>query len=362
MNKKFIRYQLKEWLPIFLIILVIYASIMLTVSFNYSLETDYRPSISFPALGYIFTPLLISTSVMPLVVYSYRFNKRKSDIYYLFSLKENELKNTRLILGLVSILIITTVLYWLSMLILGIRYNIAKDLNPSKYNWNWIQIIPLYFMTIVIGITNYFVSSYLINLGNNILDSIIYYFLGETILCLIVIVPLLLIYKYNDSILPYQNFFTSSFKTLCTFSLGEGLHHIFYPLLNNEKYLMDDMNNIICIICLVISIILGIISSIYVIIKKDPSGEYSGSYKQRDLMTKIIPYVAFFFFNNYIIINLLGSSYVIFELISSIILISGEYLLIALINRNFKLDKFHLTALLINYGLYLICYIMLVVL
>ena len=122
MNKRFIKWQLKEWMPLLCAILIIFFFTMVVPGLIISTYRDvwvddvWTWSMNTPSLSrFVIAPMCFAF-ILPLFVLDYRFNKRKADIYYQLPLKEKELKNTRIVLALVALLVLFTITFFAGML------------------------------------------------------------------------------------------------------------------------------------------------------------------------------------------------------------------------------------------------------
>jgi hypothetical protein len=358
MNKKLLKYQLKDWLPLIGVIFIIFAVVILSNTFNYKIidrysylppeEAKYQIN-QFPRIGIYNTPFLIVCAAMPLFALDYRFKHTQADTFYQLPFKEKELKRTRLVLGLTIILVLFTFFYWISILIFGIRYNNALLVeNVDKTNeWHLIYSLPLYLTLIIEGSALYFTSAFLVSLGNNTLDSIIYVLCGQFILGLIIGSA----YLFTNDI--YHCITGNDFKDinlmvygLSGIHVGDNIHYIFYSLINGME--LSGLKDFIpSIILLIVSLVFGGAAFAYMFIAKEPSGEYAGSIKKRYRWIKWLYYVSFIIITYYTIkFNYYSPSYTV--IIWLTIVYIGYYLIISISNRSFKPTKQDIIAFIVN--------------
>lgn len=308
MNKKFIKWQFKEWFPLISVMFAIFAVILIPTCLNFEPVKriiDYKTKYDHMA-SYSPTYILIIINVIsyifaamsPIFVYEYRFKKRKVDTYYQLPLNENEFKNTRIILAIFCQIAITTFFYWLVIIILAIKWNVDYSALLNEYTnlstdsviyYNYGYMALYYIVLIVTQVCFYFISCFLASLSNNAQSALSNVCLGHFILAAITIAIISIISRgialENEVQADLISF------TPCL----HGILAIHYMIFDGYIYPVYSYVNIksIYIISLVIIFVLGCLAGFYDLFFKDPSGENAGSTKGRYKWCYLIPHIAF---------------------------------------------------------------------
>lgn len=185
MTKKYIRYLLKEWLPI----IIVGFFLLMTPSLIGSLTTSvqgyyYEESVAtnstmLPMLSELITSSTTFAALFAFFIESYRFKKRNADCFYSLPFKPGQLRRIRTFLALGILLALFTLSFWLPTGIYYIRYNTTDiAFNPESHIMKQVLIDPLwlfggYLVTLVYLSCSLFLSSFLVRLGNSVLSSAI---------------------------------------------------------------------------------------------------------------------------------------------------------------------------------------------
>jgi len=293
MNKQYFRYLLKQWLPLiivpfFLLITPCFIVSMVTDCYSYKYHDGYTGAIPWAmmiALTFLVVASVIFSSILPLFVESYRFGKRSADTYYSLPFKPLELRKTRMFLALGILLVVFSLAYWIPSGIYYIRY--ASISAPSEDYIKDRLMDPLwltaaYGTLLVLLSANFFVSSFFVRLGNSPLSSIILLLAGHAILC-----GLLPTIGLWISLIAGMADWTSSFLTIvgmqnygASFPVFLFIFAFFSPMSNSgvlSQAITELPNQIALSISLIVVLSSGALSLIYLLNKKDPSGEFSGA-------------------------------------------------------------------------------------
>ncbi len=199
MNKKaFIRWQIKEWLPLFI-------GFGAVTGLFYWLASYF--SAEFYGYGYtsvgVTTPMYVlmalifaAAAIFPIAIFSYQTNHIRADFYDQIPLKNKELRRIRVLIGIIGLLALFTVIFWIGVLITYLRQVIfnqqeyqyfmsQQNANPADfkpYYFNYVYYIPFFFVLALGLVAHYFTCVYLASLGNRVWDSILYIILGEALL------------------------------------------------------------------------------------------------------------------------------------------------------------------------------------
>lgn len=330
-KKKFILWQIKKWLPIAIVLFLVIATIVWSTMNNKSLVVyrydDYYYSYFGPGITINLVMGMIMSFIIPFFVYEYRYNKTASDAYNAFPNKKNEIKTTKLLIGLAIIFIIFTVVYAGNFLILLSRWLSTPETNgrAHRVNINFIIYLPSYFIILGLIITEYLFNCYMVSLGNTIATSSLYVLAGNIIL--VVLVPTVAEYLIICKVITIKSatYFFGGYAS--DFLLVE---QWLVDLAKGTKVLYELKS----IPMLAITLLIRGVSGALCFIEKEPSGEYFGYPKARGKYEKYIIYVA------------LGTLSALMMCISNgpvvifyVLVLANNYIFLVLSNKTFKLPK-----------------------
>ena len=201
--KKFIIWQFKQWLPLFVLMSIWMAAVYLISCLVNSTLTviDYsaRPSyLEYPRVTYPFSNILvifviaiILTFIVPLFVYNYRFNKKQVDTFMQAPFSNNNLRITRILIGLAMILISLSVIYFMGVIIVLIKQTLITD--SSSFNnyedvaylnnlYNYGHYFTAYIFIVLFISIQYFINCLFVSFSDNLLDAIMITIFANTIL------------------------------------------------------------------------------------------------------------------------------------------------------------------------------------
>lgn len=263
----------------------------------------------FTVIAFIFA-ILSST-----MVYNYRFNKKKVDIYYQLPLKEKEFRNTKILTSLAIQIIMLTFFFLLAILILFIKQQSCLTALKSQYQdydfsslkaYNYGSLFIFYLMILLFTICLFFISCFIVSLTNNIFSAYFYLILIFAILG--TAYPVMTVYKYSyDSLHISQHLYSTFNLTPNPIGMGNCIYDLDIYIQSGLED--DDWPNLIRIIITTVeTICFGSLSAVHCFISKDTSGENAGSNKDRYKVTYFIPHILFFITSLYLftIINSLG--------------------------------------------------------
>lgn len=366
-TSRFIKWQLKKWLPIILSLFLICAAIFWISMINIDVikDTMYDDINGNPYPYYWGTQFkggllnigilsTLITFVIPFFVFSYRFDKTGSDAYLQFPSKKNQIRNIKLLIGLGIVVSIITVVYWVGVLIVFARVmsfpaegtwsyvNLEYSTDAvfyERYNINWNVYLYSYLFTLGSAIGTYFFNSLLVSLGNNFLTSAIYVIAGTLIVSAIGPFTFLytdeLIYVEQDVINAVDRFYPENFIS------GPIMDCIYIDRVLGS---MIDLSakNIEFVTSETLSMIFGWVARFgavpLCIMLKDPSGEYFGQPGHKNAWFGFITYGAMF-----VIAIMVGTSFFggleLLPIALFIIATVAFYLIVSIFNKNFKLGK-----------------------
>lgn len=133
-------------------------------------------------VGIIITMLGFLCYIVPLIQNSYRMDKKVSYRNYSSPISRRSLLNVHYIIGLLNIISFYTITYFIGMLIVGI--------TQEHFYINY--YIPLYFVTLLVGICLYTINYFIVTKCNTSFDAIAILFLYMIVLTLFLSVIALL--------------------------------------------------------------------------------------------------------------------------------------------------------------------------
>lgn len=341
MNKKYVWYLFKQWIPVFAVTFAILASIFWMTVTTMSIEITvyegeegllYYNTVESGLLG-ISIPALLVASFYPVFVYSYRYSKTQADIYSQAPFKERELKAIRLTLGIILLLVAFTVVYWLGIMIVAIRQ--ATEVpwgNNIIADYNYLGYFMAYWILLVFIILQYFICSFLAQLGNRPLDSIIYIILGQLILAFAV----LGIYLYLETMVSYRDIKYYAFSW-ANYSIYTPIY-AHYELCNSIIVGIGTVSmNVSDWLSMSGFIVLGLGAGFLSYFLKDPSGEHYGKPGARNIYISILPHIAMF------IVALAITQSVVYHIVYMLLFFVlwsvGYMMILVYLNRGFRLKK-----------------------
>ena len=138
-------------------------------------------------IGLAFFALGALCYLSPVLVYSFKMNKRGVDAYYALPLKKEKLYFVKTMVGLLLVLVPYTLMYWSGFLTLLFRAE-----NP--YNMFW--YLPGYFGGAMFGICLFGLNAFLFTRANKISDGVVF---------MVAYIPFfLMLYEYATTVFHYR--------------------------------------------------------------------------------------------------------------------------------------------------------------
>lgn len=165
--KRYFVYELKKnfWTFVVLtaILTIVYVVTVSTAQFFY---VDVQGNIynSTSGIGTIYLLLGIISAVVPVLMYSFKMNKRSVDTFYALSIKREKMYLVKTLVGLFLVLTPYTIAYWLGFLTVVFRENYFR----------LVYYIPGYFVGVLFGICMYGIYSFAFTRANRIVDGIVF--------------------------------------------------------------------------------------------------------------------------------------------------------------------------------------------
>lgn len=165
--KKSILFELKRIaLPLCLftaIATALYAAVALTT--DYIGSNFYSPEHAINTLTYIPAIILcILCVVTPALQFSYRMNKRSTDLWYALPIRRKNLLFVRFLCGFVLILIPYTVSYFLGFTIIACSENL----------FDLVWYVPLYFASLPAALCLFGINSFCFTRANTVFDGVLF--------------------------------------------------------------------------------------------------------------------------------------------------------------------------------------------
>jgi len=387
MNKKnYIIYEIKRFLPQ----LIIFAGVYLVSIMQYFLQYTLLPGNGGGGFPYILDPtilyvlLLIIPSlaafVYPIFVYTYRFSKNGLDIFYQSSVDKKFFRRVKFLIGLIGLISIFVVIYLGSISLFTIAYeiNYATAIKNGveitrRYYSSFYFLLPLFALSIG---SIYTIGCFLCSFANNIKDLFVTYISGFVVLSFFgtAFATFLNIftnfaYDYSIFINPIQFGFMPFIPTIYLGMIG------FYHSTNNVLNIFFHTNNIasadlyavVWFISSILVLALGILSVFHVLYHKERSADYRTIHGGYSWYTKYIVHLAALVIGIYEVClsNISGSiifaTTAPFAIFTAISYAGIYYLVLALYNKKWTLDKKDLIAMIANDGIIVVVTIIVII-
>lgn len=411
--KRYLLYTLKKYIPFYIISFAICLSFLITAisSSAVSLEyyTDYEGhflySSSSPTMltGLIVSAVLmfLFTSILPIIANKYRYSLQSADLFNQIGTGRKNIRYVNNIVLLSAFIISFTLSYVIAIAILGIKEipNLINGETVTEINrfgetvyrhsipfyYNFWYFIPTYFLYLILGIANYFISYFLVTRANNALNSIIMLVVGQVILLLIFISPLYYIgfygaiFKNEDILISTNTDFIVGSKAASFIGPIAIVINLFANLfLNRESDLINRFkywNNsyttplVLTILALLLFVFATCIAIIYFLKEDESSGELAGKPDGRDKFQYILFNVgvavigAWYLVLSSLLVNITSlsmieavSSIALFTYIPAVITFGALYYVFhSLLKRNFRIKPKDLRVMLpIFFGVFIL--------
>jgi hypothetical protein len=294
MIKRMIRHSFKEYLPLFFTIFLAIGAPQFLISiqselYSYGSSATEITRYADPSLLTHFILSLIVAIILPLYVFSYRYGKKQADFYSQLPLGNRTYRRFRLLTTLSYYLIAEFLSFLLAIAVLSIRQASA----PAPVHENVYMVFFPYgrlvlFELLMLAFTalTYFISAFFCSLGNNLVTSAIS--LGVGFLALYVLIPGVALWiqafhgdmgfldKYPIETL--AGFSPIFFMILIGSHYKAAVGRMQYSSIDEGLRITDPFCYILCIAYF----LLAVGAVVYLMLRKEPSGEYSGSFGPRN--------------------------------------------------------------------------------
>lgn len=382
--KKYVFFTLKRFVPFFVISMAIFFVISLTMFVNVPVIHEYYESEGMRYLEsdldgaqlivIVMAVLLFGfTAVSPIIANSYRYSLRSADFYNQIGKGHKNVRLVNNIILLTAVILSFTVAFIFGSVILGIKNVIVMGQGEKietfgesthyviPFMYHYAYLVPMYFMLLIGGVVNYFISYFLVTRANNALNSVITLVLGQIILGLGLMTPSWYLGILTDGgvSIPYL----AGVKTPTMISIVALSLYLFSSLFNGEGFISDPfyltqnsdyVGLVLAIIALILFFALGAYSMLKFFKEEETSGELAGKPQGRDKLQNIIFHVGAGILGLWYLtlsgsLNRLGMMEIIgvFSFIPSIVVYGAlYYVFYGLLRRNFRLTKKDIAILL----------------
>ena len=382
--KKYISFTLKGFVPFFVISAAIFFVISLTLFTSVSVyheyyqsfgELEYDSSLNYSVVIIIVMALLLFafTAISPIIANSYRYSLRSADFYNQICKGHKNVRLVNNLILLIAVLISFTFGYIFGVTVLGIKnvilFNkgtITETFGDSTYikepfMYHLAYFIPIYFILLIGGVVNYFISYFLTTRANNALNSVIMLVFGQVILIVGLMTPVWYLTVVTDGGIAISYLFgvktpsMVSIVALATYLFGDLLRGgSFDPNIFTLTKTEDYIGLVICIISVILFFALGAFSIMKFLKEEETTGELAGKPQGRDKLQSILFHtgaglIGFWYLCLSASLDELGLIGIIgiFSFIPSIVVYGAlYYVFYGLLRRNFRLTKKDLALLL----------------
>lgn len=380
--KQFVLFQLKSWLPMIIAIGALTVTATLIVGLNaepsinvsISEDTAYfawsmlyrlnRNPVSCIALMMI--PSMLASCVMPFFAYSHRYGKTRADCFLSLPVKDGKISQTRILL--MGAILLS---FYLTAFLFGSIGAILKQIvsmnsaamtvrSYSEYVTSFSAVsgsFGWYFLAWPLGaivvMTFYFINCFLIGQGSNVLQGIIAMIAGHIVLCLLIPFTIYApgVGNYDFETMEKIFGFGYSFFDMPAFYVPMVL--IEGSIGTLERNLPDCWESCASFISgthwslwvgSISFLLLGGGALVWILLGKEPGGEFAGENCPRNFFATLLPHLAFFAFllGEGALTNSLffygGGGLFVLEFTNFIWTMGLYYVVLSLYNHSFKLD------------------------
>ncbi|MBQ7250017.1 MAG: hypothetical protein IJS37_01565 [Bacilli bacterium] len=303
MLKQYIKWQISKWWPIMLVgallLAIPFVSIMQSSSIVYKTAPYHSQYIPISNTAFIALAIMASmfALALPAFIFVYRGSLQAVDCFYQAGFEARTIRRTRVILGLVFLLVAFTVAYWIGVFVLGMRYIatpavVTTDTSSTvRADIHFGYFALAYLAFVVILAAQYFTNCFFASLGDQMFVQIALMVCGLILQSLIMMAPVLYC-EMTASLSGRSGDPLSAAFRYCYGPIGmtSALVQLISPLIEGGQNPWG-ANSIWWVMSLVISVLFGAGSCVYLFISKEPSGEYAGHWKARNVYIGLIPHV-----------------------------------------------------------------------
>lgn len=371
--KKYVIYLLKKNIPFFAVMFAILLSSFLINASNirnyhaYYIDGGQYRFMAGPnsGLATFVIPLVIVLIVAAFLANRYRYSIKSVDLFYQTGKGERAVRYANNLTLLTGTLVTYTVAFLLAIVFMIIKQAIMNgqesEIDNVKYIYmmfNFGYYFSAYFLALIVGTVNYFITYFLVTRSNTMKNSVITFVFGQTLLSVIFMTP---IWYYDTVCLLTGNqidFYTTGlYGTRClsfigpiSYIIGRFEEPIVFGTFTDLKVFTpastfnNDASYVLTIVCLSLYFVIGGLCIYRFVKEKESSGEIAGKPVGRDKLQMII-------FHSVFGLGALWGGAVggslssiglltIFSSITSVIMFAAfYYLMLGIVKKSFKLTK-----------------------
>lgn len=350
--KRYIKLSIIRKLPLFVVLSVLLLTVAFTsatnVEFHVMGSGEYRYT-PYPtsAIGGVIGVFFVIMMFLPFFSMNYRYSLAKSDLYRQVAFKDNRIRIGEHLSSLIIMCAAFTVAFSLLVSVLAIRNYGNFETGEVAFYLHYEWYIPTYFVAIIVGAAQYFISYLLISRSNTFINSLLMLILGELALnfCVYVFACFILadltegtvIFGAGPSVvgaIHNVNYYFELFITEGT----KAMKTIIADHSSGDERPLYITSFILVLVQFFVAATLGLVAFIK---EKDPSSEWAGKPDTDKPYQEIIFHVGF------AVIGLaIGSAMMesflhsIFAILYFTIYVVCYYTLYGLLHRNFKLKGY----------------------
>ena len=367
MKSKYIqRLIFKDWLPLIIVFLTV-----ATLSFIiYLSDYDFYSSRTNGGQMLVVSmtiPFTVLAFIMPLFVYNYKFSLRSSDTFYQLPFKEKEMRNLRVIAGLIAIASTLTICFFIGFIFFTIRYYSAPETIERSFTYYaydevtdtsrfvsettsyakiafhpgiFALILPIALVGIVL---EYFISCFLTSLTNKPFTAIL--FNGSIQAFMMLLISSVVVYFDHSMELAAYAYQCETYSLIFApgimFANGMASYISAYFAFGNID-ISNDLEGIkgfTFASTISLAVLIGAAAAFLVFYMKEPSGEHSGNYGLNKsnfnftIYLSAIPVV--------LLLASLSGKIISLYLILDVIVTAGYYFLNTMFLGTFKVQKYN---------------------
>ena len=360
---KYIKYQIKQWLPILAVIFsIFFVTLIVDIYLSSNLfgqyynENDYIQYKN-PLFSTMIAGLLLAIFI-PIFSFSYKYSIKKADTYMQLPFNTNKLRITSYLFGYLAIILPFIIMSLIGVSIISITqacknpylvyeyiFGVGNFAHIIEYYYNYGYLFLTLFIVILLIFFEYSLSCIAAYHANNTLDSFLY-------IIFFFIFRLLILYAIPGYFLFHMDIYvnynvicwnTNVFSEIFLISLilnqliayGSYKGNLFTNSYNNDA----NLQNIGLIVSVILVAILGILAFIYLIFTKDKYKENYGRKRNNTLFDFLLPHLTLLL----ICFSIYGSN---MDMTSSVCVIIAffivYYCILAGLNKSFKIKKLDL--------------------
>ena len=307
MLKKYVKYQIKKWMPLLAVGVLfmgfIYWLTMAVIPTSVIDTRDGTAPHTMSSSGFLALaiPALIVATVLPLFIFHYRTSKKAVDTYYQAAFRPRDFKRARFLIGMGMLAIAVTAVFLVGFALFALRYATTPESYTGPYNYTNYRVeyhfayVPLLFLLVLLAVlAQYSISSFLVSLGDYIFDQLCLLYFGNVFLGLIVVAPYFLIYVHMSAAMktfaptyePFLYGFSPIGGMILPIQIDSALICNYYASRSTASFI--GWPTAIATYLMFVAFAGGVL--VYNLLSKDPSGEYASLRGARNKPIALLPH------------------------------------------------------------------------